>query len=251
MDYPIKGFTETSFSDWPGKVVAVLFLPSCNFRCHYCHNHQLVLLPEKYPNFPLKEILQCLRGRKGWIDGVCLTGGEPTLHPWLPSLIHDLRCAEGMAPPGGSLGLKLDTNGTHPEVLQKLIDADLVDYVAMDLKGPLQVDRYAAIAGVSLDDGWLARIQQSIHILLQGKIDYEFRSTLVPTLMEEEEVYTLAQQVRGARRFTLQNFNPRSAMDEDLRNVAPFDERALRRMQERVNEIFGNQVSVIPHSPLS
>lgn len=251
MDYPIKGFTETSFSDWPGKVVAVLFLPSCNFRCHYCHNHQLVLLPEKYPNFPLKEILQCLRGRKGWIDGVCLTGGEPTLHPWLPSLIHDLRCAEGMAPPGGSLGIKLDTNGTHPEVLQKLIDADLVDYVAMDLKGPLRVDRYAAIAGISLDDGWLARIHQSIHILLKGKIDYEFRTTLVPTLMEEEEVYTLAQQVRGARRFTLQNFNPRSAMDEDLRNVAPFDERALRRMQERVNEIIGNKVSVIPPSPLS
>jgi len=242
MDYPIKGFIETSFSDWPGKVVAVLFLPSCNFRCHYCHNHELILLPEKYPNFPLEEILQSLRERNGWIDGVCLTGGEPTLHPWLPSLIRELRCAQEMGAPGGSLGIKLDTNGTCPEVLQKLIDADLLDYVAMDLKGPLQVHRYAAIAGISLDAGWLARIHQSIQILLEGEVDYEFRTTLVPPLIKEEEVYTLARQVRGARRYTLQNFNPRSAMDEDLRKIAPFDDRVLRRMQERVNEIIKKEV---------
>jgi pyruvate formate lyase activating enzyme len=241
MDYQIKGFIETSFSDWPGKVVAVLFLPSCNFRCHYCHNHELVLLPEKYPNFPLEEILKSLRQRNGWIDGVCLTGGEPTLHSWLASLIHDLRSAGGVALPGGSLGIKLDTNGTRPEVLQKLIDADLLDYVAMDLKGPLQVNRYAAIAGISLDAGWLARIQQSIQILLEGKVDYEFRTTLVPTMIEGEEVYTLARQVRGARRYTLQNFDPRNAMDEALRNVAPFDDRTLRQMQERVNEIIGKK----------
>src|SRR3972149_6713066 len=112
MDYPIKGFIETSFSDWPGKVVAVLFLPSCNFRCPYCHNHELVLLPEKYPNFPLQEILHSLRERTGWIDGGCLTGGEPTLHPWLASLIHELRSARGMAGPWGSPGLKLEPDGT-------------------------------------------------------------------------------------------------------------------------------------------
>ena len=238
MDYPIKGFIETSFSDWPGKVVAVLFLPSCNFRCPYCHNHELVLLPEKYPNFPLQEILGSLRERNGWVDGVCLTGGEPTLHPWLPSLIHDLRSAKGMAPSGGSLGIKLDTNGTRPEVLQKLIDADLLDYIAMDLKGPLEVHRYAAITGISLEAEGLARIQRSIQILLTGKVDYEFRTTLVPTLIEEEEVYTLARQIRGARRYTLQHFEPRNAMDEELRRVAPLDDRVLRRIQERVNEII-------------
>jgi pyruvate formate lyase activating enzyme len=127
--------------------------------------------------------------------------------------------------------------------LQKLIDANLLDYVAMDLKGPLQVHRYAAIAGVPLDAGWLARIHRSIQILLGGKVDYEFRTTLVPPLIEEEEVYTLARQVRGARRYTLQNFNPRNAMDEDLRKVAPFDDGALRRMQERVNEIIKKEVS--------
>ena len=238
MDYPIKGFIETSFSDWPGKVVAVLFLPSCNFRCLFCHNHELILLPEKYPNFPLAEVLESLRKRKGWIDGVCLTGGEPTLHPWLPSLIHDLRSVKELTPPGVSLGIKLDTNGTRPEVLEKLIDGGLLDYVAMDLKGPLQVNRYAAIAGIPMDAEGLARIQASVQILLAGRVDYEFRTTFVPTLLGEEEVYAIARRIPGARRYILQNFNPRDAMDEGLRNVAPFGDPALRRMQERVNEII-------------
>jgi pyruvate formate lyase activating enzyme len=238
MDYRIKGFIETSFLDWPGKVAAVLFLPSCNFRCPFCHNHELVLTPEKYPDIPLSEIIEALRKRRGWIDGVCLTGGEPTLHPWLPSLIHDLRSAEGLAPPGSSLGIKLDTNGTHPEVLQRLIDRGLLDYVAMDLKGPLEGNRYAAMAGVPMEEEEQERIRASLQILLDGAVDYEFRTTLVPTLIREEEVYALAHRIRGARRYTLQKFNPREALDERLRNIAPFDEQTLRRMQERVDEII-------------
>jgi len=244
MNYRIKGFIETSFSDWPGKVVAILFLPSCNFRCLYCHNHELVFLPEKYPDIPLGEIIKSLQKHRGWIDGVCLTGGEPTLHPWLLSLIEDLKSAEGLTPAGVSLGIKLDTNGTHPHLLKSLIDGRLLDYVAMDLKAPLQADRYAAIAGVPLMEEGLAQIQSSIQLLLDGKVDYEFRTTLVPTLIEEEEVYALARHIRGARRYTLQNFNPRGAMDEGLKKVGPFDEKTMRRMQEKVNEIIGKNVSV-------
>ena len=243
MDYSIKGFIETSFSDWPGKVVAVLFLPSCNFRCLYCHNHELVLLPEKYEDFPLGKIIENLRKRQGWIDGICITGGEPTLHPWLPSLLRDLKSAGGSTPSGVSLGIKLDTNGTHPEVLQSLIGEGLLDYVAMDLKGPLEADRYARIVGVPLREEGLVRIQASMRILLQGKVDHEFRTTLVPTFIGEEEVYALARKVRGAKRYTLQNFNPRDPLDEGLKNVAPFDEQTLRQMQERVNEIIKEKVA--------
>ena len=238
MDYPIKGFIETSFSDWPGKVVAVIFLPLCNFRCPYCHNHDLVLLPEKYPNFPLGEIVKSLRKRRGWIDGICISGGEPTLHRWLPSLLRYLKSAAGLSAPGVSLGIKLDTNGTHPEVLQSLMEEGLLDYVAMDLKAPLEAERYASIAGVSLGEEGLARIQASMQILLQGQVDYEFRTTLVPAFIGEEEVYALAGQVRGAKRYTLQNFNPRDPLDEKLNSVAPFDEQVLRRMQTKVNEII-------------
>jgi len=238
MDYPIKGFIETSFSDWPGKVASVLFLPSCNFRCPFCHNSDLVLSPEKYPDIPLREILESIRKRRGWIDGVCLTGGEPTLHPWLPSLIQDLKSAEGLTPPGVSLGIKLDTNGTHPGLLQRLMDEGLVDYVAMDLKAPLEESRYATNTGVSLKASEPARIAASAQILLNGAIDYEFRTTLVPSLIQEEDVYALAHWVRGARRYTLQRFNPRETLDERLRTVVPFDEQTFRRMQAKVDEIL-------------
>jgi len=243
MDYPIKGFIETSFSDWPGKVVAVLFLPSCNFRCLYCHNHDLVFRPEQYPDFPLGEIIKSLRERKGWIDGICLTGGEPTIHSWLPSLIRELRSAPGLTLSGRPLGIKLDTNGTHPQVLQRLIAEGLLDYVAMDLKGPMDPARYAAIVGVPLEAEGLERIRSSLQILLAEEVDYELRTTVVPTLLGEEEVYEIARWVRGARRYTLQKFNPQHALKESLRSVAPFDEIAMSGMQKRVNEIIRKDVA--------
>ena len=236
MNYPIKGFLETSFSDWPGKVAAVLFLPSCNFRCPFCHNHELVLRPEQLPDYPLDEIIKALHRRRGWIDGVCLTGGEPTLHAWLPALIRELKPA--LRSLRMEAGVKLDTNGSNPGCLETLIRENLVDYIAMDLKGPLEVNRYGALAGVPLAGDRLAGIQTSIQILLEGKVDYEFRTTLVPSLIGEEEVYELARKIRGARRYTLQNFNPRDPLDSGLRKVAPWDDETLRRMQTRVNEIL-------------
>jgi pyruvate formate lyase activating enzyme len=243
MVYPIKGFLETSFSDWPGRVVSVLFLPSCNLRCPFCHNHSLVLQPEKFESFPWKVIHEGLQKRKGWVDGVCITGGEPTIHPWLPFLIRELRSNRGLTSTGGPLAVKLDTNGTHPEILAELLAEGLIDYVAMDLKGPLRADRYSALTGVPCGEGQIDRIQASVQILLEGKTDYEFRTTVVPTLLEEEEIYALARRIRGAGRYTLQSFNPREAMDEDLRKVAPPDPATLQRMQDRVNGIIKKEVS--------
>ena len=242
MSYPIKGFLETSFSDWPGKVVSVLFLPSCNFRCRYCHNHELVLKPDRYPDSPWGVILEGLKKHKGWIDGVCLTGGEPTLHPWLPQLIRELKADRELTLAGEPLLIKLDTNGTHPEVLGKLINEGLLDYVAMDLKGPLEADRYAAIAGTPIEEEQMERVRASIRVLLTGRVDYEFRTTLAPGLHKEEEIYALAGQIRGAPRYTLQNLNPREALDESLRELAPFDAGVLHRMQEKVDEIVKAKV---------
>jgi pyruvate formate lyase activating enzyme len=243
MPYSIKGYLETSFSDWPGKVASVFFLPSCNLRCRYCHNHELVLRPEKYPDFPWEPILAGLQKRRGWIDGVCLTGGEPTLHPWLPRMIRELKAARELGSAGRPLGIKLDTNGTRPEILEKLIGEGLLDYVAMDLKGPLEVDRYSAITGTPLGEEQMEEVRASIEILLRGKIDYEFRTTLVPSLLQEEEIYALARRVRGSPRYTLQNFNPRETLDGSLRKVAPLHPERLRRMQKRVNEIIHETAS--------
>jgi len=238
MEYPIKGFIETSFSDWPGRVVAVLFLPSCNFRCRYCHNHGLVLHPEQFPNVPLAEIRAEIRKRRGWIDGICISGGEPTLHPWLPDLIAQLRSDPSLTPSGGPLPVKIDTNGSRPAVLRGLIEAGLLDAVAMDLKGPLEKERYSAIAGVTLKEEDLAAIQASIDLLLWGTIDSEFRTTVVPSLLPEEEIYRMAQTLQGARRYTLQNFSPLDPLDPTLRQLAPMEAKDLKRMQERVNEVI-------------
>jgi pyruvate formate lyase activating enzyme len=243
MPYPVKGFLETSFSDWPGRVVSVLFLPSCNLRCPFCHNHGLVLQPEKFDTFPWEAILAGIRRRRGWIDGVCLTGGEPTLHPWLPRLIRELRSDRSLTPSGRPLSIKLDTNGTRPEALRVLLDEGLIDSLAMDLKAPLNADRYSALTGVPCGPELIDRIRAAIRILLAGGVEYEFRTTVVPALLEEEEVYALAREIRGARRYTLQGFNPREALDGNLRTTAPPDPAALRRMQARVDEIIGETVS--------
>jgi len=243
MTYSIKGFVETSFSDWSGKVVSVLFLPSCNLRCPFCHNHGLVLRPEAYDDFPWGAILESLRRRKGWIDGVCLTGGEPTLHPWLWPLIRELKSNGDLTSSGEPLAIKLDTNGTHPEVLESLLRQGLLDYVAMDLKAPLEADRYSALTGVLFSREQMERVRASVQLLLRGNVNYEFRTTVVPCLLEEEEIYAIARGIRGAARYTLQNFNPRETLDPRLREAAPLEPSVLQRMQGRVDEIIGKKVS--------
>jgi pyruvate formate lyase activating enzyme len=238
MDWRIKGFIETSFSDWPGKVAAVLFVPSCNFRCRYCHNAELVLRPEQFEDVPLNAVLDFLRKYRGWIDGVCVTGGEPTLHRWLAPLLRALKTGPGVSLPGTSLSIKLDTNGMRPDILEELINENLLDYVAMDLKAPLQADRYAEVTGIPLGEEEMNRIRSSIRILLQGRMDHEFRTTLIPALIAEEEVYELAGQIQGARRYSLQTFNPRETLDPAFKDLHPFDEKTMARMQKRVNAIL-------------
>jgi len=243
MNYPVKGFIETSFSDWSGKVVSVLFLPSCNLRCPFCHNHELVRRPGAYDDFPWEAILDSLRRRKGWIDGVCLTGGEPTLHPWLLALVQELKSKRNLTSSGQPLAIKLDTNGTQPEILESLLRQGLLDYVAMDLKAPLEADRYSALTGVAFSEERMERVRASVRLLLRGNVDYEFRTTVVPCLLEEEEIFAIARRIRGAARYTLQNFNPRETLDPRLREAAPLEPSILQRMQARVNEIIGKEVS--------
>jgi pyruvate formate lyase activating enzyme len=224
----VKGFLETSFLDWPGKLTAVLFLPGCNFRCPYCHNHPLVMHPESLEAIPLKDILGCLRRLKGWIDGVCVTGGEPTLNPNLPLLLERIK-AEGWA-------IKLDTNGSFPDRIKGLVERNLVDFFAMDIKAPLDSRSYNTCAGVPVD---LPAIRESIAILADGVIDYTFRMTVVPTILTEEQIYEAAVQLMGTRGLLLQDFNPSSPLNPELMEVKPFGEMELKRMQKKVDAISG------------
>jgi len=230
MGLQIKGFLETSLLDWPGKLTAVLFLPGCNFRCPYCHNHLLVINPGGVETISLEYILRRLKGLKGWIDGVCISGGEPTVNPDLSLLLERIK-AEGWA-------IKLDTNGTFPGRIKDLMERGLVDCVAMDIKAPLDSRSYGRCAGVSVD---ISAIRKSISVLASGGIDYNFRMTVVPTLLTEEQVYEAALQLVGTRRLLLQDFNPSDPLSPELREVKPFGEMRLQRMQGRVDAILGHK----------
>jgi len=227
MDFPVKGFLETSFVDWPGKIASVLFLPRCNFRCPYCHNHELVTDPGRFPTVPFHHILETLRQYRGWIDGVCISGGEPTLLPSLPELIACIK-QEAML-------VKLDTNGSHPRVLESLINAHLIDCVAMDVKAPLDPEAYARCCGVSAD---LDDIMESVNLLKASGLPYEFRTTVAPTFLNEEDLIRLAHQIKGARKLTLQHFSPAHTLDPRCRTIVPYPESRIRVMQEAVNSIL-------------
>ena len=194
----IKGFLESSFVDWPGKLCAVVFFSHCTFRCPYCHNHVLVLDPERYLSIPLEDILDRLRAFKGWIDGVCLSGGEPTLYECLPLVIRRIK-AEGFL-------VKLDTNGSNPDLLEGLIERREVDFVSMDVKAPLDPFSYRRAAGCSVD---LNRIVRSIRILKEGGVDHQFRTTVVPALHGKEDIRKIGEQLRAGRNFVLQILTPK------------------------------------------
>ena len=232
MRNQIKGFLETSFIDWPGKIVSVLFLPHCNFRCPYCHNYGLVLNPEQYQTISVGYILHRMSTLTGWVDGICITGGEPTLFPSLAELIGIFKAQ--------SLLVKVDTNGTRPKVLRELLTNKLVDYIAMDVKGPLDAARYARYAGVPVN---LSDILEAINLIKEGTVPYEFRLTVVPGLINEDDIIELAEQLTGSRKLTLQNFNPHDPLDPGLKNIKPYDDKALKRLQYRVSEIIQNTVN--------
>jgi pyruvate formate lyase activating enzyme len=223
----IKGFLETSFVDWPGKISSVIFLPHCNFRCPYCHNHSLVFHPEQYPSIPLEEILARLRSIRDWIDGVCLTGGEPTLHHDLPLLIREIK-------KNGFL-VKLDTNGSNPHMLENLIEAGEVDFVSMDVKAPLDPSIYRRSTGLPID---LNAILRSIEILKMGKVEHQFRMTVVPGLHREKDIKILGDQLRVGPRLVLQNFNPENPLDPSLRNTRSYDPKRLKEIEREVQEMM-------------
>jgi pyruvate formate lyase activating enzyme len=216
----IKGFVETSLCDWDGSIASVIFLPGCNLRCPFCQNRDLVLDPENLPTVGLDVVSGYLRAHSSWIDGVVITGGEPTLWEDLPALARQMKEM--------GFGVKLDTNGTLPAKISELIEGGLVDYIAMDLKAPLD-DRYARAAGCEVD---VDRIRRSIDIVSGFGDAYEFRTTLVPGLVGETEVDLMARAIEGARCYVLQRFVPENSLDKSLHGVVPYDDSFVARLLE-------------------
>ncbi|NOZ58382.1 MAG: anaerobic ribonucleoside-triphosphate reductase activating protein [Euryarchaeota archaeon] len=227
----IKGVLETSFVDWDGNIVSTVFLPSCNFRCGFCHNHRLVLEPESFEDVPLEYLFGFWRRNSDFLDGVCITGGEPTLHRDLPELCKAIK----------QLGLKvkLDTNGSNPEMLRFLIEEKLVDYIAMDVKAPLRREDYSRIAGVELNGG-LRRIQESIDVIITSGIDHEFRTTVIKGVHREEEVEAIARSLQGARRYVLQKFVPHLALSEELKKLPMHSDEEMDALVEAAKRYVPN-----------
>jgi len=201
----------------------VIFLPHCNFRCPYCHNHALIFHPEQYVSIPIEDILNRLRTLRDWIDGICVTGGEPTLHPRLSLLIREIK-RHGFL-------VKLDTNGSNPQMLEQLIDAGEIDFVSMDVKAPLDPFSYRRAVGGTVD---IDLILSSIELLKRGRVEYEFRMTVVPGVHKEDDILLLGRQLRVGRRLILQNFNPANPLDPLLKNVLPYDPEMLKRIEREI-----------------
>ncbi len=217
----IKGFIETSLVDWDGMVCCVLFLPGCNFRCPFCYNHVLVRHPERLESVPWERVQRYLEDKKDWIDGVVITGGEPTIHQDLRSLLLKIQSLK--------FKIKLDTNGYRPEVLEEMFSENLVDYVAMDVKAPLD-GSYSKAAGIEAD---VSRIKRSIDLILASGLPHEFRTTVVPGFHTVEAMEKIGQVMGGAKKWAIQQFVPAQADDPALRALTPLSEGEVMEMRRR------------------
>ena len=190
----IYGLNKTTLLDYPGKVAATIFLGGCNFRCPFCQNSSLVLNPSTQPEIPVKEVLSFLKKRKGILDGVCITGGEPTLSPDLPELLREIR----------TLGypIKLDTNGTHPDLLKTLTEQNLIQMTAVDIKAC--PDNYPALCGLVHPE--LDAVKETVEFLKNGTLDYEFRTTVIRELHSEKDFIEIGQWLTGAKAYYLQAY---------------------------------------------
>lgn len=219
-----KGWARTSLLDFPGHIATVLFTGGCNFRCPMCHNADLVLRPAELPTLPLADVWQHLDRRAGKVTSVVITGGEPTLQPDLAEFLHAVR-ARGYA-------TKLDTNGYAPDALAALLEAGLLDYVAMDVKAPPA--NYAQVAGLETVD--LPRIERSLTLLRESGVAYEFRTTIVPGLLAPDDVAALAQWIAGAERYVLQQFRGGATLDPTLSATTPYPAAELHALADRIRQ---------------
>ncbi len=215
----IQGLQKMTLLDYPGRVACTVFLGGCDLRCPFCHNGGLVVGPMP-AELDSGELLAFLKKRVGLLDGVCVTGGEPLLRPDLPELLAQIK----------ELGfpVKLDTNGSHPQGLRKLVEGGLVDYVAMDVKN--SPERYGETTGIPGLD--LAPFRESVSYLLTGAVDYEFRTTVVREFHDAGSFRAIGPWIAGAKRYFLQNFVDRDTVLQ--RGLRPWDGETLQTFADLV-----------------
>jgi len=218
------GLQKTSLLDFPDKVSSILFTIGCNLRCPFCHNGRLILDP-KPPFLSEEDALKILLSRKKYVDAVVITGGEPTMNKDLPGFIRRLK--------ENGFHIKLDTNGFYPETLKECLP--YLDYVAMDVKTSLE--KYKLLGAKNTGN-----LLRSIRMIMEGKVDYEFRNTVVPGIVNEEDIPKIGRMVEGAKRFAFQQFRPGETLDESFNDVKPYPEDLIVKfskiMKRYVSEVI-------------
>jgi pyruvate formate lyase activating enzyme len=230
----IKGFVDISLVDWDEKVSSTIFLANCNMRCPFCYNAALVLHPEKLRTIPFEEIAEYLERNREWLDGVVITGGEPTIHSDLPNLCEKIKKL--------GFAVKIDTNGTNPTLIRELINKKLVDYIALDIKAPLEQDKYYSTIGINTPN-LLNKISETISILQTSQIDYEFRTTLVPTIHKEKDIEEICQRIRNCKKYVLQNYKTDvETVNPSFSSLKPFSQEELKTFLKIARKIIPNTI---------
>lgn len=224
----IAGFQRLTLIDYPGKLATTVFTVGCSFRCPFCHNPELVRGGKWDVGYGKqeKEFFKFLKTRKGKLDGVCITGGEPTIQPDIVEFIKKIK----------KLGflVKLDTNGTRPDVLRKVISEKLVDFIAMDIKN--QPKRYDTTTGTKFD---IERIKLSVNLIINSRIPYEFRTTVVPGIHTEKDFLVIAKWIKGAKRYYLQKYVENKILDLNLKKKTKGKKLDLVKIRKMIESSFG------------
>ena len=213
--FNIGGIQKTTLVDFPQEIAAIVFTQGCNFRCGYCHNPELIEFSHGKVLLSKDEFIPFLKTRQGKLDGVVITGGEPTLQSGLYDFVKAVKSL--------NFAVKLDTNGTNSGILEKLLADNLLDYVAMDIKAPL--DKYSLITGTNVD---CENIKKSIDLIINSGVDYEFRTTVIKSQLLPDDFDKIGKLINGAKRYYLQKFIPSKILDENLMSETTYSEEEFK-----------------------
>lgn len=220
----IKGILPMTTIDYKGKMASTIFLQGCNFGCPFCHNPELVPIVGEEPFLKSEEVLAYLEEHKEWVDAVCISGGEPTIHKGLPDFLRKLKTA--------GFFVKVQTNGTNPEMIKTLISERIINYISMDIKAP--PEKYEMLAGKKCD---IAMIKESAKIIMNGGIEYSFHTTVSPQL-SALDIIKIGEWLRGAKTYYLQQFRPEKTLDPAYATKKPYESEELNAMAGTVRGFF-------------
>lgn len=231
----IGGLQKLTLVDYPNKIAATVFLTGCNFKCGFCHNPELVdaRKTKNQPEISESIFFKFLESKRGLVDGVCITGGEPTINSNLPKFIQKIKKL--------NFSIKLDTNGNNPEMLEKLIEEKLLDFIAMDIK--TSPEKYEEVVGGPRNGETFNRVKESVEIIKKSGVDYEFRTTVVPGIVDRKDIEKIGKWLKGAKKFVLQQFRNQKVLNREFEKIMPYWDDTLKEFK-KILEKYINKVEL-------